>query len=68
MAAVFIRETFVLRTERLLGGAEIPEDIHSPIGLPIGAQGPEEIAVSRCAFWGLIHLYKTHSRFLMYVK
>ncbi|NTU24980.1 XdhC family protein [Bacillus tequilensis] len=34
------------RTERLLGGAEIPEDIHSPIGLPIGAQGPEEIAVS----------------------
>ncbi|MGG4258202.1 XdhC/CoxI family protein [Bacillus velezensis] len=34
------------RTERLLGGAEIPKDIHSPIGLPIGAQGPEEIAVS----------------------
>lgn len=34
------------RTERLLGGAEIPEDIHSPVGLPIGAQGPEEIAVS----------------------
>ncbi|WP_049627701.1 XdhC family protein [Bacillus sp. JFL15] len=34
------------RTERLLGGAEIPADIHSPIGLPIGAQGPEEIAVS----------------------
>ncbi|KXZ23244.1 xanthine dehydrogenase [Bacillus nakamurai] len=34
------------RTERLLGGANIPEDIHSPIGLPIGAQGPEEIAVS----------------------
>lgn len=25
------------RTERLLGGAEIPEDIHSPIGLSIGA-------------------------------
>lgn len=34
------------RTKRLLGGAEIPEDIHSPIGLSIGAQGPEEIAVS----------------------
>lgn len=34
------------RTERLLGGAEIPEDIHSPVGLPIGAQGPKEIAVS----------------------
>jgi xanthine dehydrogenase accessory factor len=41
MAAVF---------ERLLGGAEIPEDIHSPIGLPIGAQGPEEIAVSILVF------------------
>ncbi|WP_159888130.1 XdhC family protein [Paenibacillus puerhi] len=34
------------RTERLLGGAKIPDDIHSPIGLPIGAQGPEEIAIS----------------------
>ncbi|MFV9833237.1 XdhC family protein [Bacillus stercoris] len=34
------------RTERLLGGVQIPEDIHSPIGLPIGAQGPEEIAIS----------------------
>ncbi|RLL41781.1 XdhC family protein [Oceanobacillus piezotolerans] len=34
------------RTERLFAGAKIPEDIHSPIGLSIGAQGPEEIAIS----------------------
>lgn len=33
------------RTERLLGGA-IPAWIHSPVGLSIGADGPEEIAVS----------------------
>jgi len=33
------------RTERLLG-EEIPTWIHSPVGLPIGADGPEEIAVS----------------------
>ncbi|MGD6842390.1 XdhC family protein [Bacillus infantis] len=34
------------RTERLLGGRNFPEIIHSPAGLPIGAKGPEEIAVS----------------------
>lgn len=33
------------RTERLLGSA-IPEWLHSPIGLTIGADGPEEIAIS----------------------
>ena len=33
------------RTERLLG-REIPKGMHSPIGLSIGADGPEEIAVS----------------------
>ena len=33
------------RTERLLGG-EVPNRIHSPIGLSIGAEGPAEIAVS----------------------
>ncbi|WP_342511636.1 XdhC family protein [Sporosarcina sp. FSL K6-1522] len=33
------------RTERLLGG-EILKGMHSPIGLPIGADGPEEIAIS----------------------
>jgi len=33
------------RTERLLDG-DIPQWLHSPIGLSIGADGPEEIAVS----------------------
>ncbi|WP_084134897.1 XdhC family protein [Paenibacillus harenae] len=33
------------RTARLLGGA-IPSWLHSPVGLPIGAEGPEEIAIS----------------------
>ena len=33
------------RTERLIGG-EIPNWIHSPVGLSIGADGPTEIAVS----------------------
>jgi len=33
------------RTQRLVG-AKIPEWIHSPVGLAIGADGPEEIAVS----------------------
>lgn len=34
------------RTARLLGGNDIPEGLRSPVGLPIGADGPEEIAVS----------------------
>jgi xanthine dehydrogenase accessory factor len=34
------------RTERLLGGKEIPTHLKSPVGLSIGAEGPEEIAVS----------------------
>ncbi|WP_210468431.1 XdhC family protein [Sporosarcina sp. 6E9] len=33
------------RTERLIGG-KIPDWIHSPVGLSIGADGPAEIAVS----------------------
>lgn len=33
------------RTERLLGGS-IPSWIHAPVGISIGAEGPEEIAVS----------------------
>ena len=33
------------RTRRLLGHA-VPDWLHSPIGLSIGADGPEEIAVS----------------------
>jgi xanthine dehydrogenase accessory factor len=34
------------RTKRLLQNHEIPEWIHSPVGIPIGAKGPEEIAIS----------------------
>ncbi|MDR6226785.1 XdhC family protein [Desmospora profundinema] len=34
------------RTSRLLGTEEIPNWIHSPVGLSIGAEGPEEIAIS----------------------
>ncbi|MED4225224.1 XdhC family protein [Neobacillus cucumis] len=34
------------RTQRLLEGSEIPPDINSPAGLSIGAEGPEEIAIS----------------------
>ncbi|MCJ8010106.1 XdhC family protein [Lederbergia wuyishanensis] len=36
------------RTERLIGG-EIPNWLHSPIGLSIGAEGPKEIAISIAA-------------------
>jgi xanthine dehydrogenase accessory factor len=34
------------RTKRLLRKQEIPDWIRSPVGLPIGAKGPEEIAIS----------------------
>ena len=34
------------RTTRLLQTEEIPEWLHSPVGLPIGARGPQEIAIS----------------------
>ncbi|MGG3871331.1 XdhC family protein [Brevibacillus laterosporus] len=34
------------RTERLLGNHKYPANLHSPVGLPIGAEGPEEIAIS----------------------
>jgi xanthine dehydrogenase accessory factor len=34
------------RTERLLSPDKLPDWIHSPIGLSIGAEGPEEISVS----------------------
>ncbi|MBP1932122.1 XdhC family protein [Ammoniphilus resinae] len=34
------------RTERLLSPSPIPDWIHAPVGLKIGAEGPEEIAVS----------------------
>lgn len=35
-----------LRTQRLLDGKSIPAEISSPVGLSIGAEGPEEIAIS----------------------
>lgn len=34
------------RAKRLLAGIEIPSFFHYPVGLPIGAEGPNEIAVS----------------------
>jgi len=34
------------RTQRLLAPNPVPDWIHSPVGLMIGAEGPEEIAVS----------------------
>ncbi len=34
------------RTKRLLNGKNIPSAVNSPIGLPIGADGPREIAIS----------------------
>jgi len=34
------------RTTRLLDGEQIPAHLHSPVGLSIGAEGPEEIAIS----------------------
>ncbi|MBO9131039.1 XdhC family protein [Bacillus sp. 165] len=35
-----------LRMNRLFKGKEVPSFIKTPVGLPIGAEGPEEIAVS----------------------
>lgn len=35
-----------LRTTRLLNGEEIPAKIITPVGLPIGAEGAEEISIS----------------------
>jgi len=34
------------RTKKLLGGNEVPDWIHSPIGVDIHAEGPEEISIS----------------------
>lgn len=34
------------RTARLMGEQPIPKKLHSPVGLDIGAEGPEEIAIS----------------------
>ncbi|MFS1511434.1 XdhC/CoxI family protein [Chengkuizengella sp. SCS-71B] len=35
-----------IRTEKLLNDKSIPSSLQSPIGLPIGAKGPQEIAIS----------------------
>ncbi|MEC0174883.1 XdhC family protein [Paenibacillus favisporus] len=45
------------RTQRLLEGGSLPEHWHAPVGLPIGAEGPEEIAFSIVA--ELIQVYRT---------
>ncbi|GIP40842.1 xanthine dehydrogenase [Paenibacillus sp. J31TS4] len=37
------------RTERLLADVPVPMKVHYPVGLAIGAEGPEEIAVSIAA-------------------
>lgn len=37
------------RTERMLAGIDKPSWLHYPVGLPIGADGPDEIAVSIAA-------------------
>lgn len=44
------------RTERLLKGGPVPMEVHSPVGLAIGAEGPEEIAVSILA--EIIYTYR----------
>ncbi|MEH7082602.1 XdhC family protein [Neobacillus drentensis] len=38
-----------IRTQRLLEGLVFPQEINSPAGLSIGAEGPEEIAISLVA-------------------
>jgi xanthine dehydrogenase accessory factor len=43
------------RISRLLGEEEAPAFLHSPVGLGIGAEGPEEIAVSVVAEMISIH-------------
>ncbi|MDQ0195144.1 XdhC family protein [Paenibacillus wynnii] len=35
-----------VRINLLLEGLEVPSSLHAPVGIPIGGEGPEEIAVS----------------------
>jgi xanthine dehydrogenase accessory factor len=48
------------RTQQLLKGVEIPEWLHSPVGLAIGAEGPDEIAISILAEVIKANRKKTH--------
>ncbi|BFH62999.1 XdhC family protein [Paenibacillus azoreducens] len=48
------------RTELLFDGRAIPQFVHSPVGMPIGADGPEEIAVSILA--EVIQRYRTQRK------
>lgn len=50
------------RTERLFDGAAVPSYVRSPVGLAIGAEGPEEIAVSVLAEIIRIHNAKRKRR------
>ncbi|WHX47221.1 XdhC family protein [Paenibacillus woosongensis] len=48
------------RTERLLRDGPLQMKVHSPVGLKIGAEGPEEIAVSILA--EIISTYRTNRK------
>lgn len=48
------------RKQRLLEGGPVPANLHAPVGLEIGADGPEEIAFSIVA--ELIQVYRTNRK------
>ncbi|WHY71022.1 XdhC family protein [Fictibacillus enclensis] len=48
------------RTERLLETKELPDFIHSPVGLSIGSRGPQEIAISILA--EMINVFRTRNQ------
>ncbi|GIO29794.1 MULTISPECIES: XdhC family protein [Paenibacillus] len=50
------------RTELLFDGVPIPPYVRSPVGIPIGAEGPEEIAVSVLAEVIQVHNAKRKRR------